>query len=209
MSNEKQDEAIQCLNLIASESRRCGELVKNLLNFSRQAPMNVQPTDLNQVVKQCTMLLRHNLEIGSIQLHETLADGLPHLQCDPSQIEQVLLAVIVNAADAMPHGGNLWLETLLCSDARRLAITIRDDGSGIPPEVLPKIFEPFVTTKEHGHGTGLGLAVSRSIIERHSGTISVQSELGKGTTVTITLPVPASLAPGAEPVVAGVEKKKR
>ncbi|HEX9111900.1 MAG TPA: ATP-binding protein, partial [Terriglobales bacterium] len=209
VSNEKKDEAVQCLNLIASESRRCGELVKNLLNFSRQAPMNVQSTDINRVVQQCTMLLRHNLEIGSIQLHEALAEGLPHLQCDPSQIEQVLLAVIVNAADAMPHGGNLWLETRLCDDPRRVAITIRDDGSGIPPEVMPKIFEPFVTTKEHGHGTGLGLAVSRSIIERHSGKISVQSEHGKGTTVTITLPVPGSLAPGAEPVMAGTETKKR
>jgi two-component system NtrC family sensor kinase len=209
VSNEKRDEAVQCLNLIASESRRCGELVKNLLNFSRQAPMNVQSTDLNRVVQQCTMLLRHNLEIGSIQLHETLAEGLPQVQCDPSQIEQVLLAVIVNAADAMPHGGNLWLETLLCSDGRRMAITIRDDGSGIAPEVLPKIFEPFVTTKEHGHGTGLGLAVSRSIIERHSGTITVQSVLGKGTTVTITLPVPASSAAGAEPAMAGMETKKR
>jgi len=209
VSNEKQDEAIQCLNLIASESRRCGELVKNLLNFSRQAPMNVQPTDINQVVKQCTMLLRHNLEIASIQLHETLAEGLPHLQCDPSQIEQVLLAVVVNAADAMPHGGNLWLETRLSGDARQVAITIRDDGSGIPPEVMPRIFEPFVTTKEHGHGTGLGLAVSRSIVERHSGKIAVQSELGKGTTVTITLPLPASLASGPELVMVGVETKMR
>ena len=209
VSNEKKDETVQCLNLIASESRRCGELVKNLLNFSRQAPMNVQSTDINLVMQQCTMLLRHNLEIGAIQLHETLAEGLPHLQCDPSQIEQVLLAVIVNAADAMPHGGNLWLETRLWDDSRRVAITIRDDGSGIPPEVMPKIFEPFVTTKEHGHGTGLGLAVSRSIIERHSGKISVQSERGKGTTVTITLPVPGSLAHGAEPVLAGVETKKR
>ncbi len=209
VSNEKKDEAVQCLTLIASESRRCGELVKNLLNFSRQAPMNVQSTDINRVVQQCTMLLRHNLEIGSIQLHQTLAEGLPHLQCDPSQIEQVLLAVIVNAADAMPHGGNLWLETRLCNETRRVAITIRDDGSGIPPEVMPKIFEPFVTTKEHGHGTGLGLAVSRSIIERHSGKISVQSERGKGTTVTITLPVPGSLAPGAEPAMAGAETKKR
>jgi len=209
VSNEKQDEAIQCLNLIANESRRCGELVKNLLNFSRQAPMNVQSTDLNQVVQQCTMLLRHNLEIASIQLHATLAEGLPHLQCDPSQIEQVLLAVIVNAADAMPHGGNLWLETRLYDVPCQVAISIRDDGTGIPPEVLPKIFEPFVTTKEHGHGTGLGLAVSRSIIERHSGKISLQSELGKGTTVTITLPVPDSLAPGTEPVMAGVETKKR
>src|SRR6266536_2071668 len=203
VSNEKKDETVQCLTLIASESRRCGELVKNLLNFSRQAPMNVQSIDINRVMQQCTMLLRHNLEIGAIQLHQTLAEGVPHLQCDPSQIEQVLLAVIVNAADAMPHGGNLWLETRLCDDARRVAITIRDDGSGIPPEVMPKIFEPFVTTKEHGHGTGLGLAVSRSIIERHSGKISVQSERGKGTTVTITLPVPGSLAHGAEPVMAG------
>ena len=208
VSNEKQDEAIQCLNLIANESRRCGELVKNLLNFSRQAPMNVQSTDLNRVVQQCTMLVRHNLEMASIQLHATLAEGLPHLQCDPSQIEQVMLAVIVNAVDAMPHGGNLWLETHLCDDPYRVAISIRDDGTGIPPEVLPKIFEPFVTTKEHGHGVGLGLAVSRSIIERHGGKISVQSELGKGTTVTITLPVPDSLAHGAEPVMAGVETKR-
>jgi two-component system, NtrC family, sensor kinase len=209
VSAEKRDEAVQCLNLIASESRRCGDLVKNLLNFSRQAPMNVQSADINRVIEQCTMLLRHNLEIGCIQLHETLGEGLPHLQCDPSQIEQVLLAVIVNAADAMPHGGNLWLETRLCTDTHRVAITIRDDGSGIPPEVLSRVFEPFVTTKEHGHGTGLGLAVSRSIIERHSGTISLQSERGKGTTVTITLPAPGRLAPGLEPVLAGAETKKR
>lgn len=208
-STEKREEVLQCLDLISSESRRCGELVKNLLSFSRQAPMNVQSTDINQVVQQCTLLLRHKLEIASIQLHETLAESLPHLQCDPSQIEQVLLAVIVNAADAMPHGGNLWLETRLRDDRRRVAISIRDDGTGIPTEILSKIFEPFVTTKEHGHGTGLGLAVSRSIVERHSGKISVQSELGKGTTVTITLPVPGSSAPGAEPVVAGVETKRR
>ena len=77
VGEEKRDEAIQCLNLISSESRRCGELVKNLLNFSRQAPMNVQPADINQIVKQCTMLLRHNLEIAAVQLHETLAEGLP------------------------------------------------------------------------------------------------------------------------------------
>ena len=209
VGEEKRDEAIQCLNLISSESRRCGELVKNLLNFSRQAPMNVQSTDINRVVQQCTMLLRHNLEIGSIQLHQTLAEGLPHLQCDASQIEQVLLAVIVNAADAMPHGGNLWLDTKVGADPGQVTITIRDDGSGIPLEILPRIFEPFVTTKEHGHGTGLGLAVSRSIIERHSGKIFVQSELGKGTTVTITLPVPGISAPAAEPVLAGAETKKR
>ena len=103
---------MQCLDLIASESRRCGELVKNLLSFSRQSPMNVQSTDLNQVVEQCTMLMRHNLEIGSIRTARRLwPTACLVLQCDPSQIEQVLLAVIVNAADAMPKGGNLWLES--------------------------------------------------------------------------------------------------
>ena len=92
----------------------------------------------------------------------------------------------------MPKGGNLWINSRLSEDGSHVVLAVRDDGSGIPPEVLPKIFEPFVTTKEHGHGTGLGLAVSRGIVERHSGKISVDSEVGKGTTVTITLPVPRS-----------------
>jgi signal transduction histidine kinase len=86
---------------------------------------------------------------------------------------------------------------------------VRDDGSGIPPEVLPTIFEPFVTTKENGHGTGLGLAVSRGIVERHSGKICVESEVGKGTTVTITLPVPDRPGPTPEAVLAGADTRTR
>jgi two-component system NtrC family sensor kinase len=209
VQNEKKDEALQCLDLISSESRRCGDLVKSLLSFSRQAPMNVQPTDIDKLIQQCVMLLRHNLDHASIQLNLNLAEGLPRLQCDPSQIEQVLLALIVNAMDAMARGGNLWLETRLSADKKQVAITVRDDGGGIPAEILAKIFEPFVTTKEHGHGTGLGLAVSRSIVERHSGKISLQSELGKGTTVTITLPAPGGTSPLVEPVGAGVGAKTR
>ncbi|MFZ3264442.1 MAG: ATP-binding protein [Terriglobales bacterium] len=209
VGGEKKQEAQQCLDLISSESRRCGELVRNLLTFSRQSPMNVQSTDINRVVEQCTMLLRPNLKIAAIDLHCTLAGGLPRLHCDPSQIEQVLLAVIVNATDAMPKGGNLWIDSRLSDDGGRVALTVRDDGSGIPPEVMPKIFEPFVTTKENGHGTGLGLAVSRGIVERHSGRISVESEVGKGTTVTITLPVPDRPGPHTETVLAGVDMNKR
>ncbi|MGA3197114.1 MAG: ATP-binding protein [Terriglobales bacterium] len=208
VGHEKKQEAQQCLDLISSESRRCGELVKNLLSFSRQSPMNVQPVDINHVVEQCTMLVRPNFKIAAIDLHCTLANGLPRLLCDPSQIEQVLLAVVVNAADAMPKGGNLWIDSRLSDDASLVILTIRDDGSGIPPEVLPRIFEPFVTTKENGHGTGLGLAVSRGIVERHSGRISVDSEVGKGTTFTITLPVPNNSAPVPEPVLAGAETKR-
>jgi two-component system NtrC family sensor kinase len=209
VGSEKRDEALQCLNLISSESRRCGELVKNLLSFSRQAPMNVEPTEINRVIKQCSMLLRHNLEIAAIQLHEQLSETLPRLQCDASQIEQVVLAVMVNAIDALPHGGNLWVDSHLADDPGKVAITVRDDGSGIAPDILPRIFEPFVTTKENGHGTGLGLAVSRSIVERHGGKIAIQSQLGKGTTVTITLPVPGIATTRDEPVAMGAYMKAR
>jgi two-component system NtrC family sensor kinase len=183
----KEEEAVQCLELIAGESRRCGEIVKNLLTFSRSAPMNVETTDLNVIVDRSIRLVKHQLEMGGIQLQLDLADGLPLIQCDPGHIEQVLLALIMNAIDAMPHGGNLWLHTRL-SDCDQVQIEVRDDGSGIPAEILPRIFEPFLTTKETGRGVGLGLAVSHSIIERHSGRIEVQSELGKGTTFLVTLP---------------------
>jgi two-component system NtrC family sensor kinase len=206
---EKRDETVQCLNLISSESRRCGELVKNLLSFSRHTPINIESTDLNPVIQQCCLLLRHNFDIAGIQVHEQLSETLPSLPCDGSQIEQVLLAVMVNAADAMPSGGNLWLESRLSEDARQVLITVRDDGSGIAPDVLPRIFEPFVTTKENGHGTGLGLAVSRSIVERHGGTITVQSQVGNGTTVTIALPAPGTTAAVAEPAGAGARVKAR
>jgi|SRR5215467_5717802 len=208
-SAEKKEEAIQSLDLISSESRRCGDLVKSLLSFSRTAPMNLQPTDINRVLEQCVLLLRHNLDLAAIQLHTELGEGLPRLQCDPAQIEQVLLALIVNSIDAMPKGGDLWVRSAIDKTGTAVVLTVRDDGTGIPPEILAKAFEPFVTTKEQGHGTGLGLAVSRGIVERHGGKIALQSELGKGTTITIMLPAPGLRFAGGEPALAVVETKSR
>src|SRR5262249_47261816 len=118
-----------------------------------------------------------------------LAQDLPMIQCDGAQIEQVLLALVMNALDAMPRGGNLWVRTRMHESASEFQIQVADDGTGISPEILPHIFEPFLTTKEGGHGVGLGLAVSQNILERHRGKIEVQSELGKGTTFTLTLPL--------------------
>jgi signal transduction histidine kinase len=140
------------------------------------------------------MLVRHQLEMAGIREQLNLAPGLPLIQCDPSQIEQVLLALTINSIDAMPQGGNLWMQTRLLPNGE-VEIVVRDDGTGIAPDLLSRMFEPFVTTKEGGRGVGLGLAVSRNIIERHGGKIQVQSELGKGTAFTIVLPV------GAHPVV--------
>ncbi|HLB88561.1 MAG TPA: ATP-binding protein [Terriglobales bacterium] len=188
---EKREEAVQCLDLIAGESRRCGDLVKNLLSFSRTAPMNVESIDINAVLDRSMRLVQHQLELAGIQLQLDLADDIPRVQCDAAQIEQVLLALVMNAIDAMPRGGNLWLRTRRNEARAEVEIQVRDDGMGIPPEILSQIFEPFLTTKDSGHGVGLGLAISRGIIERHNGRIEVQSEVGRGTTFTITLPLEA------------------
>ncbi len=190
--HEKREEAMECLELIASESRRCGDLVKNLLTLSRTAPMNVQATDLRTVIDRSLLLVRHQLEMGGIQFQLNLADDLPHVPCDPAQMEQVFLALIMNAIDAMPKGGNLWIEARPSSDETEVRIQLRDDGAGIAPDILPQIFEPFLTTKESGRGVGLGLAISRGIVERHNGRIDVESELGRGTTFTVTLPAQAN-----------------
>jgi two-component system, NtrC family, sensor kinase len=190
--HEKQGEAMECLELIASESRRCGDLVKNLLTLSRTAPMNVQATDLRTVIDRSLLLVRHQLELGGIQFELNLADDLPRVPCDPAQMEQVFLALIMNAIDAMPKGGNLWIEVRPSSDETEVRIQVRDDGAGIAPDILPQIFEPFLTTKESGRGVGLGLAISRGIVERHNGRIEVESELGRGTTFTVTLPAQAN-----------------
>lgn len=188
-SEEKLKEYEQCLDMIAAESRRCGDLVKNLLTFSRTSPMNLVWTDVNQVVSRCTFLIQHQLDHSGVQLQKELAADIPPVHCDPAQIEQVLLALSMNAIDAMPRGGNLWLRTRSLPQSSQVELQVRDDGTGMTEEVRTNLFEPFVTTKPEGKGVGLGLAISRSIIERHHGNIQVESELGRGTTFYIFLPV--------------------
>jgi two-component system NtrC family sensor kinase len=185
-SNGHQQEICESLDLIASESRRCGDLVRNLLTFSRTTPMNLQETSLNQVIDRSLRLVQHQCDLAGIQVQTQIDPALPAVQCDGAQIEQVLLALMMNAVDAMPQGGNLWITASGLGKSVRLVI--RDDGSGIPPEILPRIFEPFLTTKETGRGVGLGLAICQSIVERHHGNIEVQSAVGQGTTFTVTVP---------------------
>jgi two-component system NtrC family sensor kinase len=184
----KKQEMLASLDLISSESRRCGDLVKNLLTFARVSPINLGWTELNHVVQLCVRLIQHKMEMSGVQWHLELDPKLPKTYCDAAQIEQLLLALSMNAIEAMPRGGNLWLTTAV-ADERHVALKVRDDGCGIPPELMKSIFEPFHTTKQGGSSAGLGLAVSRSIVERHRGQIDVQSEAGRGTTFTITLPV--------------------
>ncbi|MGB8887157.1 MAG: ATP-binding protein [Candidatus Korobacteraceae bacterium] len=192
----KQEEMKGSLDLIASESKRCGELVKNLLSFSRVSPMNLAWCDLSQVIDRCVRLVQHKMDMGNIQLNLDLAADLPPVHCDPAQIEQVVLAMVINAIDALPQGGNLWISTRVDPDSA-IELVIRDDGIGIPAEHLPHIFEPFYTTKEAG-GSGLGLAISQNIVERHGGHIDMTSAVGQGTTFKIVLPVDSQ-----RPAIAG------
>ncbi len=189
----------ECLDLVESESKRCGDLVKNLLMFSRTAPMNLEWADVNQVVNRCVRLIQHQLDLGNVQLQLETAE-LPMLHCDPAQVEQVLLALVMNAIDAMPRGGILSIRTRSLPQSRQIEIQVRDDGMGIPPDLLPRMFEPFLTTKETGKGVGLGLAISKTIVERHGGVIEVESQPGRGTTFYIFLPVDAQLV--SEPAAA-------
>jgi two-component system, NtrC family, sensor kinase len=175
------------LQIMESEILRCSEIVRNMLTFARATPMNLEWNELNRIVERCLRLVQHKLQLANIQAHVTVPDDLPPVWCDAAQIEQLLLALVINAIEAMPRGGNLWLR---CSvpHPEHLELQVQDDGPGIPPEFEAHLFEPFQTTKENG-GIGLGLAVVHQIVERHQGHIEVRSELGRGTTFLITLPL--------------------
>ncbi|HUL35943.1 MAG TPA: ATP-binding protein [Candidatus Eisenbacteria bacterium] len=196
---EVNHENIEMLDLVESESRRCGEIVRNLMTFGRPSAMNYEPSELNGVIDRCVRLVKHQLELKNIELHLNLAKDLSPVRCDPGQIEQVLLALVMNAIDAMPSGGTLTLATRKGAAGSDVQVEVRDDGVGMPPEILKNMFEPFFTTKERGRGLGLGLAISRQIVERHQGHIAVQSEPGRGTSFTITLPMQAKTAIAVAP----------
>src|SRR5208283_4354906 len=166
-------ENIGMLDLVESESRRCGEIVKNLMTFARPTSMNREPSDLNAIIDRCVRLVQHQLKLKNIELHQELTADLPHVRCDSGQIEQVILALVMNAIDAMSNGGNLTLCSRKLENSAQVQVEVRDDGVGMPKDVLAKMFEPFFTTKEHGRGLGLGLAISRNIVDRHAGKIAV------------------------------------
>jgi len=187
----QRDEMAEQLQIIERESKRCGDLVKNLLTFSRQAPSVREPNDLNTVVHRAVLLVKHKLEMQNIVLEEKLAGQLPAVLCDANQMQQVILVLLVNASEAMAKGGQLEVSTEFDSKTEQGVVRVKDNGSGIPADVMPRIFDPFFTTKEDQNRTGLGLAVAHSIVEQHGGEITVRSEVGQGTEFQIGLPMAA------------------
>jgi two-component system NtrC family sensor kinase len=195
---------LENLLVIERESRRCGEIMKNLLTFARQSPPQRAPNDINPLLERAASLIRHQFELQEIELERHLTPGLPPAFCDQGQIQQLFLILLVNAAEAMPHGGTVVVTTAESPADKALILRVRDTGVGIGPEDLARIFEPFFTTKEDRHRTGLGLAIARSIVENHGGTISVTSVPGEGSEFAIKLPIGA-----VAPVSGGGKRTER
>jgi two-component system NtrC family sensor kinase len=202
------DELAGQLETIERESKRCGDLVKNLLTFGRQAPSHREPNDVNQVVRRAIALVKHKLELQNVELREDLARDLLPVECDANQIQQVLIVLLVNASEAMPKGGLVEISSAFDPRNEQIVLRVKDSGSGIPEEVLPRIFDPFFTTKEDQNRTGLGLAVAHSIVEQHAGEISARSVPGDGTEFTVTLPVVAAELASVGKHVGGTAKSK-
>ena len=182
------------LETIAQETERVRKIVKGLLDFSRQTELDREPTDVNRVVRVTISLVENQALIKGISLNFEPGEGLPMITLDRNQMQSVLLNIIINALDATEPGGSITITTGIGVSAikpgqKGIKIVCTDTGCGIPQENLDKLFDPFFTTKEVGHGTGLGLSVSYGIVERHGGTIWVQSMVGHGSTVTVWLPI--------------------
>ena len=167
--------------------RRVQKIVRQLLDFSQQHEPEFSPAEINRVVEQVLVLTTHLFAPNQIRLETELDAGLPDVMIDRHMIEQVLMNLILNAVQAMKAGGRLTIRTSVEEGICR--VEVGDTGSGIPASVLPRVFDPFFTTKGEGEGTGLGLSVNLGIVERHGGKILVESEVGKGTTFTMCLPV--------------------
>jgi two-component system NtrC family sensor kinase len=196
LDNEvRRRDAMTDLQEIEEESRRCGTIVKNLLTFARQSPFNPQKNDLGEIVERCLLLVGHQCALQQVEVDCHLDPKTPAIYCDAGQIQQVLLALLMNAVQAMPQGGRLKVETSYQAERGAVRITVSDEGMGIPEDVLPHIFEPFFTTKAEGKGVGLGLAVAFGIVHQHRGNIEVSSAPQKGTSFTVMLPVEPQLAP--------------
>ena len=174
---------------VVQEASRCKDIVKSLLEFARQTEPKMESTDINRAVTDGLFFLENQALFHNIKIIKKLDRFLPFVRGNAGQLKQVLINIIVNAAEAMHGNGTLTITTYPSSDRKWVFMEFTDTGEGIPEENFTRIFDPFFTTKEVGKGTGLGLATSYGIVEDHGGKISVKSKVGEGTTFTIELPI--------------------
>jgi len=195
----EREEVISFSKTIADQANRMAEIIRHLLDFARRRSSQRAPVDMEQLARQVMDLLAVTARKSNVTLEFNRSGEIPPVNVDRSQIQQVLMNLIINGIQAMSRGGRIELDMSMEKTANaaaanasmrdHLAIRIRDEGEGIPPEHIKLVFDPFFTTKGVGKGTGLGLSISYGIVEEHGGWIDVQSEIGKGTCFTVYLPM--------------------
>ena len=185
-SSLDRNKALDILSKMDLAITHSSKLVSNLLDFARQTPPDLKPVEISKVIDQAISLVGHQAQLTKIKLIREETPSLPLVKGDSGQLQQVLINLIVNAIQAMPNGGELKIISF--TDGDLVKVAIQDIGEGIPPENMDKLFTPFFSTKDEVKGVGLGLAVSYGIIQSHGGNIEVQSQLGKGSTFTVSLP---------------------
>jgi signal transduction histidine kinase len=179
----------RALEVVEQEVERMGQLVANLLQFTRRGQSQVSTLDVREEIERTLELIHYHLHNRHIAVVRHFAPDVPMVQADLQQLRQLFLNLFTNASDAMPQGGTLTLQVRTDPPSQQLEIAISDTGMGIAAEDLPKVMEPFFTTKPEGRGTGLGLPICRRIVQEHQGALDIVSTVHQGTTVFITLPI--------------------
>lgn len=184
-----QEEAQDLIHDIMVQSQRASEIVRNLLDFSRSEQPVSEPVNIVQILRDTLKLVQNQVTLSGVEVERDLPADLPIIHGNPKTLQQIFLNLFINAIQAMRDGGILAVRARTENGGHWLKVEVADTGTGIDPEDLPHIFEPFYTTKEVGRGTGLGLSVSYSIAQKHGGHIEVKSQKGEGSTFTVILPV--------------------
>ena len=184
----KRDSMLKHLKLIENETKRCGDIVKGLLDFSRKDQDDFEPKHLHEILQETYDLMTHPIKIANIRFTADFAAGSDLIYCSPNQIKQACVAMLVNASEAVVENGEIQIRTKN-PDEDSINFEITDNGLGIAAEDIPHIFEPFFSTKQDASGIGLGLAIVHGIVQNHKGKIQVKSELGHGTTISVTIPL--------------------
>jgi two-component system, NtrC family, sensor kinase len=186
--SQNKESIIKYLGIVEDETKRCGEIVKGLLDFSRKDQQNFEPKELNLILRETYELMTHSMKMVNVNFVKNLNAKTDIIYCSPNQIKQACVAILQNAKEAIFENGEILLETNN-PDNDSIKLEIIDNGAGIAEEDIPHIFEPFFSAKENKSGTGLGLAIVHGIVQNHHGKIDVKSTQGSGTTIAITLPL--------------------
>jgi len=188
ITREKRENMLRQLKLIETETKRCGDIVKGLLDFSRKDQDDFEEKHLNEILQGTYELMRHHIRIANITFLTDLSARHDIIYCSPNQIKQACIAILVNASEAVTENGEIVIRTKN-SDMNTIRLEISDNGSGIAPEDIPHIFEPFFSTKREARGIGLGLAIVHGIVQNHNGKVEVDSVVGRGTTISLVFPL--------------------